>query len=87
VGSDEEGDVLEAEGFGAGLACAGQVFSWAEEPEDTDDAQVDEVGGDGWVGVGEGKSDGKVLYDGEIGWVGPLGRIIFISEGLEETNE
>jgi hypothetical protein len=87
VGSYEEGDVLEAEGFGTGLACSGQVFSGVEEPEEADDAEVDKVGGDGGVWVGDGEGNREVLDDGEICRVGSLGRIVFIGKGFEETNK
>ena len=41
---EDEDDVFESEGLGAGLGILGvEVFAWSEEPEETDDEEVDSV--------------------------------------------
>jgi hypothetical protein len=79
VFADMEVYVLEAEGGRAGLASAGQVFCWAKEPEESDNAEVKEE-----ARVADA---GKVEEDGAVDRVGSSGRVVLVVEGLEETNQ
>ena len=87
---ENDGDVVETESLGAAVFSGStvEVLCWAEEPVETDDAKVDDMGieaaEDRMVDL-EGCEE--VLEDGEVGWVGPGGRAVFIFEALEESNE
>ena len=85
---DDEGDVLEAEGFRSAFPGGFQVLGGSEGPEEANDRQEDGllVGTSmgGVVGVQDG---GKVADDGQVGWVGASCGVILVSEGLEERSE
>jgi hypothetical protein len=79
VFADMEVYVLEAEGGRAGLASTGQVFCWAKEPEESDNAEVKEEA--------RVTDAGEVEEDGAVDRVGSSGRVVLVVEGLEETNQ
>lgn len=65
-----------------------EVFSWSQEPEESDDAEVQDVAVERSVHVVlelQGVKD--ALEDGDVGWVGTCGWAVFIFESLEEADE
>jgi hypothetical protein len=69
-----EVDVLEAKGGGAGLTSTGKVLCWSEEPEEPDNAEVQEEA--------RVTNVGEVEEDGDVDRVGTCGRVVFVVKGL-----
>ena len=81
--------VLELEGLRARFRCGGfEVFGWTEEPVETDDGQVDDVGFHGSVfGVVDVEAGAHALEDGKADGVGARGWVVFVGHSLEERSE
>ena len=65
-----------------------EVLAWTEEPEETNDDEVDGVLVEWTVSdvVEVGALD-EVTEDGDVDRVGPSGRAVFIPEGFEKRSE
>jgi hypothetical protein len=87
--ADVEGDVAEAESLGAAfLVAVVGVFGRAEEPVESNDAEIDDV----LVGVAINRVLGVKFFDHtaddrDVGWVGALDRVVRASESVEESRE
>ena len=84
-----EMDVLELEGLGASFRRGRvQVLGGSEEPPDSDEDEIDEVGvEDAILFVLGVEGFGQSSQDGDVGRVGPAARVVFVFHGLEESRE
>ena len=81
-----ESDIAEPEGLGPAVGLAGEVFGRAEHPKEPNDGEVDGVLQGAKLGGGHGAGKGvHVVDDGDGGRVGPLGRVVLVGKGFEET--
>ena len=84
---EDEDDVFESEGLGAGLGILGvEVFAGPEEPEETDDEKVDSV----VVHFAEAAVTAGVDHfpeDPDVDGVGALLRVVVSSHAFEESIE
>ena len=65
-----------------------ELFCWSQEPEETDDAEVQDVAVERSVHVVlelQGIKD--ALEDGDVRGVGACGWAVFVLKGLEEADE
>ena len=91
IAGDGEGDVLEGEGMGSTVfvgCCVFELFGRAQEPLEGNDDEVDDVGVEcPMFSVLEVEGVEEASEDGEVGWVGSSGRVVFAPEALEESSE
>jgi hypothetical protein len=88
AGAEGESDVLEAEGLRAAFAVAVEVFGGAEEPEETEDAEVKGVPvGPAMDFMGEVQAVLEVADDGDVCRIRASAWVVGVAEGLEERSE
>ena len=90
--SYNERDVAEVEGFGASVVgpreVVAGVFGGPHKPEESDDAEVDDVDLHGSeLFVFDMEFCGHGFEDGDVGWVGSGGRLVLLREGGHEIRE
>ena len=83
-----EGNVAKLEGLGAASAGAGEILGGTEQPEESNDTEVDGVlqaPTVRWVRVVE--EGVHVVNDGGVDGVCTLCGVVLVQEGLEETSQ
>ena len=80
-------DMLEFEGLSLGIFVGRvAVLSWAEEPVERDDDEVDNVGIEAAVRMVVGVDGvGKGAQDSDVDWVGAARGLVVVFELLEES--
>ena len=86
--ADGEVDVLEEEGLSAGFLVRGkEVFTGAQEPEESDNDEVCDVDVERAPdGVLEVEGSWQVAEDGNVDRIGAFGWVVFVSHGFEERS-